>query len=74
MGHNLGTDPSSLWVTQTGRKNYEDFYKERSQFELPVKCLSRQPGFVYTNQSQGSALFNCQHIPQHGFDPQQASP
>jgi len=38
-----------------------------------VKCLSRQPGFVYPNKSQGSALFNCQHIPQRGIDPQQAS-
>lgn len=35
-----------------------------------MKCLSGQTGFVYTNQ--GSALFNCQHIPQAGFDPQQA--
>lgn len=39
---------------------------------LSVKCLSRQPGFIYTRQGQSSALFNFQHIPQPGFDPQQA--
>lgn len=38
---------------------------------LSVKCLSRQPGSVYTKQGQGSLLFNCQHIPQPGVDPQQ---
>lgn len=33
---------------------------------LSVKCLSGQPGSVYTKQGQGSLLFNCQHIPQPG--------